>query len=51
MLRIDIPGDGTREIAHLVLDYNGAVATGGAPIDDALDSLLDPVRLVATLRR
>jgi soluble P-type ATPase len=39
MLRIYIPGDGTREIEHLVLDYNGTIAVDGVPIDGVVERL------------
>jgi soluble P-type ATPase len=33
MIRIDIPGRGTYQLEHLVLDVNGTIATGGQLVE------------------
>jgi len=47
-----IPGRGTCDIEHAVLDMNGTLAADVvcANVRDALDLLLKPRRLAATLR-
>ena len=44
MIDIEIPGFGRLQLSHFVSDYNGTLAP------DGLDLLLNPNRLIATLR-
>jgi soluble P-type ATPase len=39
MIEIEIPGNKTLKIVHLVLDYNGTIAFDGALIDGVKESL------------
>jgi soluble P-type ATPase len=56
MLEVDIPSRGLLRLKYLVLDVNGTIALDGQlvpvvpSIESALDLLLYPRRLVATLR-
>lgn len=50
----EIPGQGKLGLSTLVLDLNGTAALGGGIVPGAaaaLDLLLKPQRLIATLRR
>ena len=39
MLKIDIPGYGTLELRHLVMDYNGTIARDGKVLPELLEPL------------
>jgi soluble P-type ATPase len=41
MIRIDIPGHGALELAHLVLDFNGTLACDGILLDGVTERLLE----------
>ncbi len=52
----EIPNFKTLNIQHIVCDYNGTIAKGGADIickniEDALSLFIHTKRLIATLRR
>ncbi len=52
MFELDIPGFGSVRLEHLVSDFTGTLSVDGKlfPGVDALDLLLNPKRLKATLR-